>query len=128
MPEKQFYVVISSVTSYLLIPRSAGPLRASGDENSPSVSVAGDPAGSIPAASNLFQVFCESSSPCLLRPDLFLPPSSGTKYIAVLWGFSLQSEDVTSHFPSCNNVLDSLHVCPPRHLFICRAMRCEDCA
>ena len=34
--------------------------------------------------------------------------------------FSLQSEDVASHFPSpcCNNVLESLHACPPHHLFI----------
>ena len=63
--------------------------RALGDDKSPSVSVAGEPAGSMPADTHLFQVFLECTPPCLLRlPPSFLP-SSGTQYIAVWAGLSL---------------------------------------
>ena len=53
------------------------PLGASGDEKSPSIMVTGDPAGSMPANSHLFQVFFEGAPPCFLRP----PPLSS----AVFW-------------------------------------------
>ena len=53
------------------------PLGASGDEKSPSLTVTGDPADSMPADTHLFQVFFEGASPCLLR----LPSLSS----AVFW-------------------------------------------
>ena len=62
------------------------PLGASVDEKSPSLTVTGDPANSMPANTHLFQVFFEGASPCLLRPTRFLLPSSGTQYIAVWAG------------------------------------------
>ena len=46
------------------------PLGASGDEKSPSITVSGDPAGSMPADSHLFQVFSVFTSPCLLPPPI----------------------------------------------------------
>ena len=67
------------------------PLGASGDEKAPSVSVTGDPAGSIPADTQLFQVFYEGASSYLLQPPLFLLPSSGTQYVAIWAGLSLHS-------------------------------------
>ena len=86
------------------------PLGAMDDEKSPSLTVTGDPAGSMPADTDLFQVFFECTLPCFLRP----PPI----YSAVFWhlvlcctggSFSLQSKGVASHFlsPCCNNVLES---------------------
>ena len=54
-------------------------------------SVTGDPAGSMPADTHLFQVFFGGASPCLLRP----PPLSSAvfwhpvAYIAVCAGLSL---------------------------------------
>ena len=60
-------------------------LGASGDEKSPSLVVTGDPAGSKPADTHLFQVFFESTLPCLFRPPpppsffcRLLPPSRPT--------------------------------------------------
>ena len=57
------------LASYLGLPV---PLGESAVEKSPSVSVTGDPAGSMPADTHLFQVFTMSSS-----PPPFLLPSSG---------------------------------------------------
>ena len=49
------------------------PLGASGDEKSPSVSVTGDPAGSMSADTHLFQIFFECRP--LLRLIFFSLPS-----------------------------------------------------
>ena len=106
------------------------PLGASGDEKPPSITVTADPAGSMPANTHLSQVFFESGSPCLLRP----PPLSSVVFwypvhCCMCGSFSLQSEDVANHFPSpcSDNVLYSLHACPPHplHLWHGRAMRCR---
>ena len=62
------YYVYICLSFYILIYIDLGPpvpLGASGDEKSPSVSVTGDPAGSMPADTHLFQVFFGSTS---LRP------------------------------------------------------------
>ena len=75
----------------------------------------------MPADTHLFQVFFESTSPCLLRPlrlssTLFWHPV----HCCRCGSFSLQSEDVAGHFPSpcTDNVLESLHACPPHHLLV----------
>ena len=95
--------------------------RAMGDDKSPSVSVAGETAGSMPADTHLFQVFLECTPPCLLRlPPSFLP-SSGTRYIAVWAGLSLC---IPRTWPAIFLLKvamswEPLHACPPHHLFIC---------
>ena len=67
---------------YRLVPRQPFgiailvPLGASGDEKSPFLAITGDPAGSMSADTHLFQVFFESTLPCLLRPFTL---SSGTQ-------------------------------------------------
>ena len=48
-------------------------LGASGDDKYLSFTVTGDHVGSMPSATHLFQVFFESTSPCILRPP---PPLS----------------------------------------------------
>ena len=77
-------VFILTIISLLAQPVLLG---ASGDEKSPSLVVTGDPAGSKPADTHLFQVFFESTLPCLFRPPppLILLSSSATQqaYIAV---------------------------------------------
>ena len=63
------YYVYICLSFHILIYIDLGPpvpLGASGDEKSPSVSVTGDPAGSMPADTHLFQVFVESASLYLL--------------------------------------------------------------
>ena len=75
--------------SYLVPPV---PLGASGDEKSPSLTVTGDPAGSMPADTHLFQVFFEYTSLSLLRPPPFFcrfMASSTLLYICE--GLSLRS-------------------------------------
>ena len=59
MTEVLFYKV-----SYLLSLGPPVPLGASGDEKSPSLTVTGDPAGSMAADNHLFRVFSECTSPC----------------------------------------------------------------
>ena len=68
------------------------PLGASGDEKPPSITVTGDPAGSMPPATPI----SSRSSLKVLRHvffglPLFLLPSTGTQYIAVWAGLSLCS-------------------------------------
>ena len=83
---------------WILIYLDGGPsvrLEASGDEKSPSLTVTGDPAASMPANTHLFQVFFESTSPCLLRS----PPLSSAVfwhpvYCCMCGSFSLQADDV----------------------------------
>ena len=65
------------LTSYLTYHRYLDlgppvPLGELVDEKPPSITVTGDPAGSMPAVTHLFQVFFEGASPCFLRP----PPLS----------------------------------------------------
>ena len=76
------------------------PLGASGNEKSRSLTVTGDPASSMPADTHLFQIFVDSSSADFWHPV----------HCCMCESFSLQSEDMSSHFPSpyCNNVLESL--------------------
>ena len=59
------------------------PVPLGGSAKEKSSSVYGDPAGSMPA-DTMTNFFFESASPCLLQPPLFLLPSSGTQYIAVI--------------------------------------------
>ena len=66
-------------------------LEASGDEKSPSVTVTGNPACSMPADTHLFQVFFQCTSPFLLLPPPLTSASSGTQYIAVWASLSLCS-------------------------------------
>ena len=63
------------------------PPGASGDEMSPSLTVTGDPAGSTPADTHLFQVFLESTSIRHVYFDLrlFLLPSSVTGRCCNVW-------------------------------------------
>ena len=80
------------------------PLGASGDENSPSVMVTGDHAGSMPSLPGLLLMYFAK---CLLRP----PPLSAIYWhpvhcFFVCGSFSLQSEDVASHYPSCSDKAD----------------------
>ena len=99
------------------------PLGASGDEKPPSITVTGDPVGSMPADTHLFQVFFEGASPCLLRPPPVLLTSSGTQYITVYVGLSLCC---VRTWPAIflllvvtMSVVESLRACSPHHLFIC---------
>ena len=98
------------------------PLGTSGDEKPPSITVTGDPAGSMPADTHLFKVFVQgehvitpSASP--LSSAVFGHPV----HCCMCRSFLRQSENVASHFPSpCfNNVLESLRACSIHHLFIC---------
>ena len=52
--------------------------------------------------------------------SFFLLPSFYTQYGQFF--LFLQSDNMVSYFssPRCDNVLESLHACPPHHLFICR--------
>ena len=99
-----------------------GPL---GDEKSPSDSVIGDCACSMPAYTNLYQVIFESTSPCLIRPPPFSSPVLRHRYCCTGGSFSLQSEDCAIHFPSpcSHDVLEPLHACPPHRIFICRMIK-----
>ena len=45
------------------------PLGASGNEKSPSITVAGDPAGSMPTDTHLFQVFFECTLPSVFYAE-----------------------------------------------------------
>ena len=67
------------------------PLGTSGDEKSPSLTVTGDPAGSMPANTHLFQIFFGGASPCLLLPPPVSSVASCTQYIAEWMGLSLCS-------------------------------------
>ena len=54
-------------------------------------------------------------------PSLFCCLQALTRCIAMGGSFFMQSDDVASYFPSLcsDNVLKSLHACPPHHVFIC---------
>ena len=81
------------------------PLGASGDEKSPSITVTGDPAGPMPADTHLLEVFFEGATPCLLSlPHLSSAVFWHPVYCCMGVFLSLPSEDVATHFPSCNNV------------------------
>ena len=83
------------------------PLRASGDEKSLSFTVTGDPAGSMPADTDTFQVFFESASPCLLRhPNLSSTVFWRPVHCFMCGSFSLLADDVASHClaPCSDNV------------------------
>ena len=56
------------------------PLGASGDEKSPSFTVTGDPAGSMPADTHLFQVFLKCTLPCLSSPVFWQPVFCRQRY------------------------------------------------
>ena len=77
------------------------PLGASGDQEPPSITVTGDPAGSMPADSHLFEVFFEGATPCLLRPRPLSTAVFGhSVHCCVCGSFLRQPEDVASHFQS----------------------------
>ena len=85
----------------------------------------------MPANTHLLQVFFEGASPCFLRP----PPLSSAVFCnpvhcCMCGSFSLESENVASHFPSpcCDNVVGvppCLLSSSPIHLCHGRAMRCR---
>ena len=119
--KEDYYEVYKDPLTYLDLGPPV-PLGASGDEKPPCITVTGDPAGSMPADTHLLLVFFEGASPCLLWP----PSVSSAVFWHIVhscmgWSYSLQSENVASHFPSpcCNNVLESLHACSPHHPFSC---------
>ena len=77
------------------------PLGASGDEKSPSITVAGDPVGTMPADTRLFEVLFEGATPCLLWPPPLSTAVFGHPVHCCMCGsFLRQSEDVASHFQS----------------------------
>ena len=67
---RMLYYVYICLSFHILIYIDLGPLSvplgASDDEQSPSLTVGGDPAGSMPADTHLFQVFFGSTSLRLL--------------------------------------------------------------
>ena len=116
------------ILQWILVPHA--PLRAPGDEKSPSASVTGDLADSVSSDTHLCEVVLKcrpystmSSSASRSVFSSFLAPSK-CRYVWVFLS-RLQPLDVASHFPCprCNNVLESLRACPPHHLFICRMIK-----
>ena len=91
----------SSCVNCLILECPPVPLGASGDEKPPSITVGGDPVGTMPADTRLFQVFFEGATPCLLRPPPLSTAVFGHPVHCCMCGsFLLQSEDVASHFQS----------------------------
>ena len=117
LPRPTPHCRVSSATYLDLVPPV--PLIASGDKMFPFDSATGDPAGSMPADSHLFQIFFEcrgSTPPCLFRPS--------TLSSAVFWSlmhccsgvsfYNMQAEDVASHSsPFSSNFVRSLHAALP---------------
>ena len=105
------------------------PLGASGDEKLPSLTVIGDPAGSMPANTHLFEVFFEGVRHVFFDLSLFRLPSSGTHYIAV-WTVFLSAVWERGQPFSFSLLKQCLRVAPcllsssPLHLWHGRAMRC----